>query len=318
MTPDTERRTEPRSAWWAETGRVAALDFGLAITLEDFEGALGLVHDRYVRRGYMDPEASGLRLGIHHLLLSTKVFVARAARAHEAEVSSDAAAPGGATGSRVIGTLRIVEDSSLGLPMDDAFGVELGRLRDRGRRLAEAGALAFHPAYRECGVPILVRLLRLAILYATRIAGADDVCFAVHVRHRDFYLGLFPFHALGEPRPQPSVRVAQAAGLRLDLHLVRALIRTERAGLGAGPRASFLCGPAAYRQVMARLRQDLPRSTLAPPEWAGLFARIGAPGDPHGAPEMRNAGERGAEGAVGARALEAAHVAVNSETGGSE
>ena len=117
------RGWEADSAWWAETPAVASLDFGLATTIADFEGAFRLAHDRYVWRRYMPPQPSGRRLGVHHVLPSTKVVVAKAE-------------------GRVVGTITVVEDSCLGLPMDEAFGGELGLLRERVRRLAEGASLA--------------------------------------------------------------------------------------------------------------------------------------------------------------------------------
>lgn len=241
MTNSAEKRWYPNADWWADSGAVASLDFGLAGTFEDFEGAFRLIHDQYVWRRYMTPAPSGLRMNLHNLLPSTKVVVAKA-------------------GAR-----------------DEAFGAELGRLRDRGRRVTEAAALAIDPDYRACGVAILVRLLRLATLHAARIARADDLCFLLHPRHRGFYQNLFPFRWFKERRAYPRVRGPRAVGVRLDLALIRALLTTEREGLTAGPCTNFLCGPDAYRDVMARLRRDLPRSGLTPPEWARLFAGVEQP-----------------------------------------
>ncbi len=249
----------PPAAWFAEDETVRALDFGLAVTLGDFEDAFRLLHDRYVWRGYMAPDPSGRRLSLHNALPTTKLLVAKAE-------------------SRVVGTLTVFEDSRLGLPMDEAFGAELGRLRERGRRLAEASSLAVDRGYRPSGVAILVRLLRVAVLYAARIARLDELCFTLNPRHREFYERLFPFRWFSEPRPYRRVQGPPPFGVRLDLALVRALLRAERAGLSPGPHSNFLCGPEAYGQVMARLRRDLPRSSLTPPEWARLFTDAGPRG----------------------------------------
>jgi hypothetical protein len=245
------------ASWWRETEPVASLDFGLAATFADLDGALRLLHDRYVATGAMPPEASGRRVNVHNVLPSTKVFVARA-------------------GSRVVATLTMVEDSRLGLPMDEAFGGELGRLRERGRRIAEAAALTIDPAYRAAGVPIIVRLFRLVMLCATEIAGLDDVCFVVHPRYGGFYGRLFPFRRLPGTRTYRRMARRPVIGLRMDLHLVRALIRTERAGLSAGPQTRFMAGPEARRAVMAHLGKALPRSRGSLWGWARFFASAAA------------------------------------------
>ena len=261
--PSSALQPGPEAAWFAEDETVGTLDFGLAVTFGDFDAAFRLLHDRYVWRGYLTPEPSGRRLGLHNALPTTKLLVAKAE-------------------DRVVGTLTVVEDSCLGLAMDEAFGEELGRLRERGRRLAEASSLAVDRGYRSSGIAILVRLLRLAVLYAARIARVDDLCFVLNPRHREFYQRLFAFRWFGEPRPYRRAHGRPALGVRLDLALVRALLQVERAGLSAGPHSSFLCGPKAYVQVMARLRRDLPRSGLTPLEWARLFAGAG-PQDTAGA-----------------------------------
>ncbi len=248
-----QRWADERAVWWEDTGPIASLEFGLAVTLDDFDAAFRFLHDRYVETGAMTPEPSGRRLNLHNLLPSTKVFLARA-------------------GGRVVGTMTMVEDSRLGLPMDEAFGAELGRLRDRGRRLAEAASLTIDPGWRASGVAILVRLFRLVMLCATRIAHADDLCFVVHPRYGAFYGRLFPFQRFRRTATYRRMANRPVIGFRLDLGLIRALIRTERVGLSAGPQARFMCGPDACRQLMGRLRSDLPRSGLTPPEWARLFA----------------------------------------------
>lgn len=253
--PEPERQ----AAWWAETEATSRLDFGLAITPEDFDGAFRLLHDRYVWRRFMAVEPSRRRLNAHNFLPTTKVFVARAA-------------------DRVVATVTVVEDSRLGLPVDEALGADLGRLRARGRRVGEAGSLAVDAAYRAHGAPILVRLYRPAVLYAAAIARLDDLAFVVRPRHRAFYLTLLPFREFRGTRRYRRLDGASVIGLRLDLALVRALVRTEAAGFSAGPRTRFLCGPETYGELMARLRRELPRSALTPVEWAELLARHGPAG----------------------------------------
>jgi hypothetical protein len=61
MSAGQRERTQNGDAPWWEEAPLAAFDFGLATTPEDFEGAFRLLHDRYVWRGYMAPQASGQR-----------------------------------------------------------------------------------------------------------------------------------------------------------------------------------------------------------------------------------------------------------------
>jgi GNAT superfamily N-acetyltransferase len=245
---------------WGEEARVSSLDFGLAREPDDFDGAFRLLHDQYVRRGYMVPHPSGRRLNVYNALPSTKVFVVKAE-------------------AQVVATVTLVEDSPIGLPMDEIFRGELAGLRARGRRLAEASSLAVHPDYRRSGMAILLRLYRMVLLYAARIARLNDLCFVVRPRHMAFYPAGFPMQQVGPPRPYGRINGATAVGFRVELGLVRALLRVLRAGLSPAERRGFLnfvFGPASCRQVLARLRRDLPGSALTPAHVAHFFGGHGA------------------------------------------
>jgi GNAT superfamily N-acetyltransferase len=253
------RRPLSSAAWWADDEAADRIEVRLARTFADYDAAFRLVHDQYVRRGFVAAEPSGRRVGVHALLPSTKVLVA-------------------AVDGRLAGTLTLIEDSRLGLPMDLAFARELGRLRARGRRIAETGALALAPACRRQSAAILTRLFRVAALHLATIARADDMCFIVHPRHQAFYRSLFPFEEFPERRPYAPIRgVPPATGFRADLGLVRAVVRVERSGLSAGPLYRFLFGPAALSEVTRQVRRDLAGAALTPPEWALLFAPAGEP-----------------------------------------
>ena len=124
---------------------------------------------------------------------------------------------------------------------------------------------------------IPLRLLRMAVLYAARIARLDDLCFVVHPRHREFHQSLFPFRRFLETRTYRRINRRPVIGFRMDLQPVRGLIRIERAGSSAGPLSVFLCGRQAATEVTAGLRRDLPRSSLTPLEWARLFGSASIP-----------------------------------------
>ena len=248
------RRPLSRAVWWTDDEVSAGVEVRLARTFADFDAAFRLVHDQYVRRGFVAAEPSGRRVGAHALLPSTKVLIATA-------------------DGRAAGTMTVIEDSRLGLPMDMAFTRELDRLRARERRLAETSALALAPPCRRQSAAILIRLFRLAALYLTTVARADDMCFIVHPRHQGFYRSLFPFEQFPERHAYAPIKgVPPSTGFRADLRLVRAIVRAERLGLSPGPLYRFMFGPAALRDVTRQVRRDLAASTLTPHEWAWLFA----------------------------------------------
>jgi hypothetical protein len=243
-------------AWIAEDEVVGALDFGMAHTAADFEGAFRLLHDRYVEVGYMQPHPSGRRLGVFNALPSTKVFVARAE-------------------GRVIATVTLVQDSSLGLPMDQSYREELDVLRAQGRRLGEAATLTVDGAYREWGFPILMRLYRTLIIYAATTARLTDLCLVVIPTHKRFYQTFFGVRELGPVRPYPRINHTRVVGLRGDVRVTRALIRVAQAGLAVQSPFDFIVGAPHFSQILGQLRRALPTSSLTAAQVTDFFTGYG-------------------------------------------
>lgn len=261
-------RAEPElglsRCWFTEESDIEGLRFGLAEATDDFEKAFALVHDQYVACGYMFPQPRGWRLSLFNALPSTKVFVAR-------------------EGSRVIGTLTLVLDSRLGLPMEEIYGGETDDLRKRGRNLAEVSGLAIDHGWRSMGVAIMLRLVRMMVLYAAEVAGLDDLLIAVNPSHAVFYRRGLHFELLGGLREYQKVNGAPAIALRFDLGLARRWIRDQRQGRPM-PREihRFLFGPEACAGVIPGLLAALPRSSLSPQQFEHFFGdrdllRLSAP-----------------------------------------
>jgi GNAT superfamily N-acetyltransferase len=242
--------------WIAEDEITASLDFGLARGVEDFDGAFRLLHDRYVAEGFMAPHPSGRRLGIYNALPSTKLFVARAE-------------------GRVVGTIALVQDSSLGLPIDQVYREELAPIRARGRLVGEASTLTVDPAYRGAGFAILMRLYRMLIVYAASIARLNDVCMIIAPHHGRFYRTYFGVHQFGPPRPYPRVNGLRAIGLIGDLDESRAFIRQAQDGRPVPSPYDFIGGSPYYEQVIAQLRRELPASTMTADQVAYFFSGYG-------------------------------------------
>jgi hypothetical protein len=246
-----------RRRGWDEETAVAALDFGLARTTEDFEGAFRLLHDNYVRIGYMDPHESRRRIGLFNALPSTKMFVAR-------------------DGARVVGTVALVQDSPIGLPMDQIFRDEVSAFRAPGRRLGEASTLTVDPRYRDAGAAILMRLYRMLTVYATSIVRLHDLCMVARAHHARFYRTFFPFREIGPPRPYPRANGAPFAGFHADVTRLRALLQEAGASGMPGRHYDFIFGPDHLPAVLARLNRDLPHSAMTLSQVAHFFAGPGA------------------------------------------
>jgi hypothetical protein len=216
---------------------VGALDFGLAVDGSTLERAFHLQHDQYVAHGYADAYPAGWRAGLHNALSATRVFVARA-------------------GERVVGTMTLIADSPLGLPMDALYPTELRELRETRGKLAEISALAIDHEYQAHGIQILLRLTRMLLLYAAQTKS--DLCIAVNPHHAAFYRKVLQFKPLGGLRKYRKVHGAPAIALRFDLSIARLLMAKRR----DGPRMvnavhEFFFHPATVQAILARLVADL-------------------------------------------------------------
>jgi hypothetical protein len=229
LTARTARRIES-----LDTLRTAR--FGLAVTDAEREQAFRLVHDQYVARGYIRPDPTGRRAGVHHALASTRVFVGR-------------------VDDRVIATVSLIPDSPLGLPCDDLYAAELAPLRASGRRIAEVSALAIREQWRDVGLLVVRKLVQMIALYADRLAGLDMLSIAVNPRHARFYESCLRFQRFGDVKAYAAVNDAPAVALRLDL--AREMRMPQPAS--TVPFAAGLLDPDEIHYVLATLRRDIQR-----------------------------------------------------------
>ncbi len=167
-------------------GELRNLTFKLAETAEEREQAFRVLHDMYVRRGLLDPSPSGLKLNVFSLLPTTAIFI-------------------GIREGRVLST--------------DA----VEKVRSRGGRLAEVGALAVGRGARGKGLAL--QMYNLMFRWAQFHRSVDDLVIAVHPRVRDFYETLLLFDKIGGERRYSSLKDAPAVALRLDLRTAVARYR---------------------------------------------------------------------------------------------
>jgi len=185
-----------RRATLRHLNRGCGAEVGISSSSREIAAALRLVHDVYVGEGYMEPHPLGMRILLpHHAVKSTTVVSAR----REGEV---------------VGTLTLLFDGAVGLPMDELYPEALTRARRAGRRIVEVGNFAIAKHVR--GTAILMHLMRAAV----RLAMAerqDDLVIAVHPKHATFYRTIWLMERFGEVTPYSEVKGAPAIGLRGDL-----------------------------------------------------------------------------------------------------
>jgi len=154
------------------------VEFRIAQTTEELLAASQLVYREYVKRGYVASNPSQLKLSIYHTLPQTATFIARHRKAG------------------VIGTVTLIEDSPLGLPMDESYKAEVDELRRRRLHVAEATLLALDSELFGRGVFTLfhskklmltLRLFRAMFEYLRSSTAVDELVACYNPKHKIFY-----------------------------------------------------------------------------------------------------------------------------------
>ena len=181
----------------AVPGNEQAVTFKVADCQRERASAFRLVYDAYVRAGLMRPNVFQMRVMPHHLLPTTATFVAL-------------------RGARVMGTVTLVGDGRLGLPLERVYGPEVTELRHPNTWLGEVSALASSPAAADSHFDVVIGLMRLMAQFSQR-HGLEHLLVAVHPRHARLYRRAMGFQPLGGERPYPLVCNHPAVALHLDL-----------------------------------------------------------------------------------------------------
>lgn len=205
------------------------VQFRIVRTLEEFTASASLVYREYAARRYLVPSSTQMKLSIYHALPSTTTCIAWHRRAG------------------VLATVTLIEDSPLGLPMDDAYKAELDLRRRHNRRLAEVGFLAADSRLFGAGVFALTHSKKLLLLLrlfkvlvdSVRSAGRlDELVACFHPKH-ELLFDFLTFKPLGPVKAHPGANGASVVARCLDL--------AETARQAAHPAHRFFFGrkPAA-------------------------------------------------------------------------
>ncbi len=167
--------------------------------LFELEQALRLVNESYARRGIATVCRAGMRFSPFHLLPGTTTFVAL-------------------KDGRVVGTVSLIEDSALGLPLEDVHINEAVLQRLGGVRVAEVGTLAVCSRYKGKGVPLM--LYNAMFRWAIDHRKVSTLVIAVHPRAASFYRNVLFFSPIGPV--QAYTKLNNALSLPLAVNLARA------------------------------------------------------------------------------------------------
>ncbi len=168
-----------------------------ALTLCQLEDAFQLIHSSYSQRGFILPNHAGMWMNRHHLLASTRLFLAVEAM-------------------QSCGTLTLVDDGPLGVPMETIFRREVQQCRVANGTIAEATCLALTAPGSSNSLKVVNHLMGI-VAQAARKSGIRQILITVHPRHARYYVRMAGFKTLGPPQAYPAVRGHLAIPLALHL-----------------------------------------------------------------------------------------------------
>lgn len=150
-----------------------------ATSVDELERVFALVHDIYVRQGFIPPSSSRLRMRPYDTTCDTTYFIA---------VYKD----------DVVGSSGIVIDSDdLGVPSDNLYGDVLDGLREKeSTTIFEATSQALEPAFRNTGV--LFELQRCLFIQSIDM-GCTDLVATCSLSQKSYY-ELIGFEQIGPVR----------------------------------------------------------------------------------------------------------------------
>lgn len=191
--------------------------YKIATSRNELDESFRLVWSTYVKVGLQSPDTPPLRFTKYHLIPSTKVFVALA-RPELAKANPDykkLTEPG-----EVVGTLTLIADSDLGLPMEEVCRQSVQRIRDEGGQPAEVIGLAVNPKFRSRN--LMMYLYRLMFEYA-RLSGVSDILCSVTKRHIRFYRSMLLFKPMGRLKRYGPANGQEVQCHRLNIGEARAV-----------------------------------------------------------------------------------------------
>lgn len=185
----------------------SGIEYRVARSRDELAQAYRLVYEEYLKQGYIHENASQMRLSLHNLLPETTTFIAK-------------------VDSTVIATATVIQDSPLGLPMDELYRDELQELRDQGRRLCEVSMLAHNSDLLSDTVPMMYNAKKMFLIfflfkhvfdYVVKEEAMDYICITVNPKHAAIYESLLFKNLNGEVKYYKKVNGAPAVAKILNL-----------------------------------------------------------------------------------------------------
>jgi hypothetical protein len=179
----------------------------IASEMEELDEAFKLLHESYVANNYMKKSESKLRLVVYQSLPTTSVIIAKYK-------------------GKVIGTVSIIQDNFLNLPMDKCFNLDFLR-KGKQHHIAEVSSLAID---RNTDLPkgaVLFAIVKYIMKYGLDFCHLDFLAIAVNPNMQYFYEDILLFKKINSKtlKKYDFVNGASAVGLYLDLKNLKRVIK---------------------------------------------------------------------------------------------
>lgn len=163
----------------------------------ELRDAFRIIYERYVRDGLTNRNSFGLRILPHQLLDTSWVLLAK-------------------RDQETLGTLSLIEDGAMGLPMEQLYPAEIWTLRRQKLRLAELACFATLDQSAAATMTVLRVLLQSACEIAFR-NEIEELLICVHPKRARFYEKRLGFEEVGPLRHCPWVCGHPAVAMKLTL-----------------------------------------------------------------------------------------------------
>ncbi len=157
-----------------------------------------LVYREFAKHRYVDPNsASWKELPKHNLHPTSATFVARYRH-------------------RVVGTISVILDSEIGLPLDDTYKEEIDKLRQQNRKICQFTQLAVDRTFlkfrrkegkRMSQLFVFVPLFKLSFQYCA-LHAVDYFVMTINPKHESFYKNVMMCHEVGDSKRSPALNHA--------------------------------------------------------------------------------------------------------------
>lgn len=166
-----------------------------ASTTSEFIEAMELIQREYVRKGLVTSNELQPYFSPHLIMPNNRLVIALKE-------------------GRIIGTISLIEDSPIGVPMDNVHLTETMFLRKKKAKFAEVGSFAVDSEYQHQGITLL--LYKAIFSYVCQYRNIEYILAAVHPRVAEIYNKLFKFEKVGKVQEYTKLNNAKSVPLRLN------------------------------------------------------------------------------------------------------